>query len=117
MPSPLFCPATLGGEPADAAGLIAQGAGAVVPGQAHLLEVVGAQDAGGGLADLLDGGEQQPDEDGDESLTGSDPVGDTALSSPAGCRRGMPGLPVSPDRPDRAPFAPRGQPVRPLPRR
>src|SRR5262249_45823785 len=34
--------------------------------QAELLEVVGALDARGGLAHLLDGGEQQADEDGDD---------------------------------------------------
>src|SRR5262249_38388408 len=35
----------------------------VVDGQPDLLEVVLALDACGGLADLLDGGQQQPDED------------------------------------------------------
>ena len=35
-------------------------------GQADLLEVVGAADACGRLADLLDGGQQQADEDGDD---------------------------------------------------
>ena len=38
----------------------------VVQGQADLLEVVGALDAGGGLADLLHGGQQQADQDGDD---------------------------------------------------
>src|SRR5205814_499252 len=35
-----------------------------VAGDAKLLEVVGALHAGGGFADLLDGGEQESDEDG-----------------------------------------------------
>src|SRR5262249_26194868 len=38
----------------------------VVAGEADLLEVVGALGAGGSGADLLDGGEQQADEDGDD---------------------------------------------------
>jgi len=37
-----------------------------VTGQAELLEVVGALHACGGLSDLLDGGQQQADEDGDD---------------------------------------------------
>jgi len=37
-----------------------------VQGQAHLLEAVEAPDAAGGLADLLDGGQEQPDQDGDD---------------------------------------------------
>jgi len=37
-----------------------------VGGQRDLLEVVGALDAGGGLAHLLDGGQQEADEDGDD---------------------------------------------------
>jgi hypothetical protein len=39
---------------------------AVVQGQADLLEVVAAGGAVSGLADLLDAGQQQPDEDGDD---------------------------------------------------
>jgi hypothetical protein len=38
----------------------------VVTGQADLLEVVGAVDAVGGRADLLDGGEQHGDENADD---------------------------------------------------
>ena len=38
----------------------------VVTGEADLLEVVTALDAGGSRADLLDGEEQQADEDGDD---------------------------------------------------
>jgi hypothetical protein len=38
----------------------------VVCGQAQLLQIVGALQAGGGLADLLDGGQEQADEDGDD---------------------------------------------------
>src|SRR5262249_50774734 len=38
----------------------------VVQGHAQLLEVVGAVRAGRRLADLLDGGQQQSDEDGDD---------------------------------------------------
>src|SRR5262245_50074187 len=38
----------------------------VVAGQADLPEVVGALRSGGGLAGLLDGGEEEPDEDGDD---------------------------------------------------
>ena len=38
----------------------------VVDGQADLLEVVLALQPGRGLADLLDGGEQQPDQDRDD---------------------------------------------------
>jgi hypothetical protein len=45
---------------------LAVGVVVVVGGQAELLEVVGALDAGGGLADLLDGGQQQADQDGDD---------------------------------------------------
>jgi hypothetical protein len=37
-----------------------------VTGESDLVEVVTALDAGGGRADLLDGGEQQADEDGDD---------------------------------------------------
>jgi len=37
-----------------------------VDGQPELLQVVRAGGAGGGLADLLDGGEEQPDQDGDD---------------------------------------------------
>src|SRR5262249_18327601 len=40
--------------------------GAVLDGDDHLVEVVHARGAGGGLADLLDGGQEQPDEDGDD---------------------------------------------------
>src|SRR5262249_31109681 len=40
--------------------------GVRVDGQADLLEVVLALGAAGGLADLLDGGEQEADEDGDD---------------------------------------------------
>ena len=36
-------------------------------GQADLLEVVGALDAGGGRTHLLDGGQQQADQHGDDS--------------------------------------------------
>jgi len=38
----------------------------VVQRQADLFEVVGAAHAGGGLADLLDGGEEEADQDGDD---------------------------------------------------
>src|SRR5262249_58416931 len=38
----------------------------VAEGQAELLEVVGALHPRGGVADLLDGGEEQADEDGDD---------------------------------------------------
>src|SRR5262249_44924459 len=38
----------------------------VVGGETDLLEVVGAVDAGGGVADFLGGGQQQADEDGDD---------------------------------------------------
>ena len=38
----------------------------VVASQGDLLEVVRALQAGGGLADLLDGGQQQADQDGDD---------------------------------------------------
>ena len=38
----------------------------VVQGEADLLQVVLALHAGGGLADLLDGGQQQADQDGDD---------------------------------------------------
>ena len=38
----------------------------VVDRQGHLLEVVGALGAGGGLAHLLHGGDQQADQDGDD---------------------------------------------------
>src|SRR5262249_36159960 len=38
----------------------------VLAGQADLLEVVGALGAGGSLADLLDGGQEQADEDRDD---------------------------------------------------
>src|SRR5262249_40041914 len=38
----------------------------VVHGEADLVQVVGAADAGGGLADLLDGGQEQTDQDGDD---------------------------------------------------
>src|SRR5262249_19447065 len=38
----------------------------VVHGQADLLEVVGAAHAGGGLAHLLDGGDEEPDQNGDD---------------------------------------------------
>ena len=37
-----------------------------VQGEADLLEVVGAFHAGGGLPHLLDGGQQQPDQHGDD---------------------------------------------------
>src|SRR5205823_2535287 len=38
----------------------------VVAGEGELLEVVGALHACGGLADLLDGGQEQADQDGDD---------------------------------------------------
>jgi hypothetical protein len=38
----------------------------VETGEADLLEVVGAMGAGAGRADLLDGGQQQADEDGND---------------------------------------------------
>jgi hypothetical protein len=38
----------------------------VMDGQGDLLDLVLALGAGGGLADLLDGGQQQPDQDGDD---------------------------------------------------
>src|SRR5436309_1431614 len=38
----------------------------IVRGQAKLLHVVGALDPAGGLADLLDGGQQQADQHGDD---------------------------------------------------
>src|SRR5262249_17354115 len=43
-----------------------QGVVVVVTGQPDLLQLVGAAHAGGGLSDLLNGGEQQPDEGGDD---------------------------------------------------
>src|SRR5262249_53153432 len=47
-------------------GHVAEGALEVVGGQGDLLEVVLALHAGGGLADLLDGGQQQTNQDGDD---------------------------------------------------
>ena len=44
------------------AGFVAEG----VQGEAHLLEVVLALHAGGGFADLLHGGQKQPDQDRDD---------------------------------------------------
>jgi len=38
----------------------------VLKGEADLLEVVGALHSGGGFTHLLDGGEQQADQDGDD---------------------------------------------------
>ena len=51
---------------AAAAGEVAEGAVVVVEGEADLLEVVGALQARGRIADLLDGGQQQADQDGDD---------------------------------------------------
>src|SRR5262249_29233814 len=51
------------------AAAVGQGAAVVVERvarQAHLLEVVGAADAGGGLADLLGSGQEQADQDGND---------------------------------------------------
>jgi len=43
------------------------GALVIVQAEAELLEVIGALHPVGGLADLLDRGQQQPDQDGDDS--------------------------------------------------
>ena len=62
-PNPVFfCPS----RRADAGRELPEAAVVVVQGQPQLLEVVAALQAGGGLADLLHGGEEQPDEDGDD---------------------------------------------------
>ena len=50
----------------DAGGEALVGVVVHVGGQRDLLEVVGALDAGRGGADLLDGGQQEADEDGDD---------------------------------------------------
>src|SRR5947199_54813 len=47
-------------------GRVVVGGGAVVEGDAQLVQVVLGLGAGGGLADLLDRGQEQADEDGDD---------------------------------------------------
>ena len=44
-----------------------EGAGVILNGKTELLEVVLARHAGGGFAHFLDGGEQKPDQNGDDS--------------------------------------------------
>src|SRR5262249_51873799 len=51
---------------AAAVGVVAVGGLEVGDGQADLFEVVRRLDACGGLANLLDGGQEQADEDGDD---------------------------------------------------
>src|SRR5262249_49807778 len=63
---PAVPPAGTGDAVAAPEGKFAEGVVVAVTGDGELVEVVAALDAGGGVANLLDGGDEQADEDGDD---------------------------------------------------